>query len=143
AGKQTVLRVGPSAGGRNARDVTVVPVDDEFRLRHLDWIESNRRLVDELSGGKLAYVHLPDTATGGFRNFNRYFFAQTDKQGAVIDERFNHGGLLADYIVNNLAQQPMSRVATREGEDYTEPTQAIYGPKAMLINQFSGSGGDA
>lgn len=142
-GKQTVLRVASSAGGRNARDVTVVPVDDEFRLRHLDWIENNRRLVDELSGGKLAYVHLPDTATGGFRNFNRYFFAQTDKQGAVIDERFNHGGLLADYIVDILARQPMSRVTTREGEDYTEPTQAIYGPKAMLINQFSGSGGDA
>ncbi|MGH8415173.1 MAG: S41 family peptidase, partial [Gammaproteobacteria bacterium] len=143
AGKQTVLRVGPDPDGAHARDVTVVPVASEFALRNLDWVEGNRRKVDELSGGKLAYVHLPDTAGGGFTNFNRYYFAQTDKQGAVIDERYNHGGQLADYIVDYLSRKPMSRVATREGEDYTEPTQAIFGPKAMLINQFSGSGGDA
>jgi len=142
-GQQTVLRVGPSPDGKGARDVTVVPVPDEFPLRNLDWIEHNRRLVDKLSDGKLAYVYLPDTAGGGFRNFNRYYFAQTDKLGAVIDERYNHGGQLADYIVDNLVRGPMSRVATREGQDYTEPTEAIFGPKAMLINQFSGSGGDA
>ena len=143
AGQQTVLRVGPNADGRGARNVTVVPIANEFALRNLDWIEHNRRLVDRLSGGKLAYVYLPDTAGGGFRNFNRYYFAQTDKQGAVIDERYNHGGQLADYIVDYLMRRPMSRVMTREGQDYTEPTQAIFGPKAMLINQFSGSGGDA
>ncbi|MGH8371632.1 MAG: S41 family peptidase [Gammaproteobacteria bacterium] len=143
AGKQTVLRVGPQADGKDARDVTVIPVAEEFALRNLAWIEGNRRLVDKLSGGRLAYVYLPDTAGGGFRNFNRYYFAQTDKQGAVIDERFNHGGQLADYIVDNLVRKPMSRVLTREGQEYTEPTEAIFGPKAMLINQFSGSGGDA
>ncbi|MDE2023349.1 MAG: PD40 domain-containing protein [Gammaproteobacteria bacterium] len=143
AGQQTVLRVGPNPDGTGARDVTVVPVANEFPLRNLDWVEGNRRLVDKLSGGKLAYVHLPDTAGGGFTSFNRYYFAQTDKLGAVIDERYNHGGQLADYIVDYLMRKPMSRVATREGEDYTEPTQAIFGPKAMIINQFSGSGGDA
>jgi len=143
AGQQTVLRVGPYPDGSGARDVTVVPIASEFPLRNLDWIEHNRRLVDRLSHGQLAYVYLPDTAGGGFRNFNRYYFAQTDKLGAVIDERYNHGGQLADYIVDNLVRRPMSRVATREGQDYTEPTQAIFGPKAMLINQFSGSGGDA
>ncbi|MDE2108982.1 MAG: PDZ domain-containing protein, partial [Gammaproteobacteria bacterium] len=143
AGQQTVLRVGPSPDGSGARDVTVVPVTDEFPLRNLDWVEGNRRLVDKLSGGKLAYVHLPDTARGGFTSFNRYYFAQTDKLGAVLDERYNHGGQLADYIVDYLMRRPMSRVATREGRDYTEPTQAIFGPKAMIINQFSGSGGDA
>ncbi len=143
AGQQTVLRVGPQPDGQGARDVTVVPVVSEFALRNLDWIEANRRLVDKLSGGKLAYVYLPDTGGDGFTNFNRYYFAQTDKLGAVIDERYNHGGQLADYIVENMVRQPQSRVATREGEDYTEPTQTIYGPKAMLINQFSGSGGDA
>ncbi len=142
-GLQTVLRVGPKADGKDARDVTVVPIADEFPLRNLNWIEHNRHLVDKLSDGKLAYVYLPDTGGGGFRNFNRYYFAQTQKLGAVIDERYNHGGQLADYIVDNLIRRPMSRVATREGQDYTEPTQAIFGPKAMLINQFSGSGGDA
>jgi tricorn protease len=143
AGQQTVLRVGPDPDGKDARNVTVVPVANEFPLRNLDWIEHNRRLVDRLSGGKLAYVYLPNTAGGGFTNFNRYYFAQTDKQGAIIDERYNHGGQLADYIVDYLSRRPMSRVATRQGEDYTEPTQAIFGPKVMLINQFAGSGGDA
>jgi tricorn protease len=142
-GKQTVLRVGPNADGSHSREVTVVPIKSEQGLRHLAWVEGNRRKVDELSGGKLAYVHLPDTGGGGFTSFNRYFFAQTDKQGAVIDERYNHGGQLADYVIDYLRRPPMSRVVTREGETYTEPTQAIFGPKVMLINQFSGSGGDA
>ena len=97
----------------------------------------------ELSGGKLAYVYLPDTAGGGFTNFNRYYFAQVGKEGAVIDERFNHGGQLADYIVDNLRRPVMSLVETREGETYKEPVESIYGPKVMVINQFAGSGGDA
>jgi tricorn protease len=143
AGKQTVLRVGPNPDGSGAREVTVVPVASEDRLRNLDWIESNRRKVDELSHGKLAYVYLPDTAGRGFSNFNRYYFAQIGKAGAVLDERFNHGGQLADYIIDYLRRPPMSRVASREGEDYSEPVESIYGPKVMIINQFAGSGGDA
>jgi tricorn protease len=123
--------------------VTVVPVDSEASLRHLAWIESNRRKVDQLSGGTLAYVHLPDTANGGFTSFNRYYFAQIGKQGAVIDERYNHGGDIADYIIDYLNRKPMARITTREGEDISDPTQAIYGPKVMIINQFAGSGGDA
>lgn len=142
-GQQVVLRVGPRASGRGAHDVTVVPVKSEKGLRHLAWIKHNRQVVDRLSGGKLAYVHLPDTGEGGYRAFNRYYFAQTDKQGAVIDERYNHGGQLADYIIDALRRKVMSRVMTREGRTYSEPTQAIYGPKAMIINQFAGSGGDA
>jgi tricorn protease len=143
AGKQVVIRVGPNPDGTGARDVTVVPVPSEFGLRHEDWVEGNRRKVDELSGGKLAYVYLPNTGGGGFTSFNRYYFAQVGKEGAVIDERYNHGGQLADYIIDYLNRKPMSRVMTRQGEDYTEPTEAIFGPKAMIIDQFSGSGGDA
>ncbi len=143
AGKQTVIRVGPNPDGSDARDVTVVPVADEHGLRHRAWVEANRRRVDELSDGRVAYVHLPDTTMGGFISFNRYFFAQVGKQAAVIDERYNHGGQLADYIVDALHRPPMSRVASREGDDYTEPVSSIYGPKAMVINQFAGSGGDA
>ena len=75
-----------------------MPVANEGGLRNLAWIEGNRRKVDELSGGKLAYVYLPDTAGGGYTNFNRYYFAQIDKEGAVVDERFNGGGSAADYI---------------------------------------------
>ncbi len=143
AGVQTTIRVGPKADGSGARDVTVVPVADEQGLRNLAWIEDNRRKVDQLSGGRVAYVWLPDTGNGGYTNFNRWFLSQAGKEGAVIDERFNHGGLLSDYIIEVLRREPMGRVMGREGEDYTEPIAAIFGPKAMIINQFAGSGGDA
>jgi tricorn protease len=143
AGKQTVLKVGPHADGSGSREVTVVPVESETGLRGLAWIEGNRRKVDELSGGKLAYVYLPNTAGGGYTNFNRYYFAQVGKQGAVLDERFNGGGQLADYIIDYLHRPVMSMVMTREGETYSEPEEAIFGPKAMIINEFAGSGGDA
>jgi tricorn protease len=143
AGKQTVLKVGPHPDGSGSREVTAVPIDSETGLRNLAWIEGNRRQVDELSGGKLAYVYLPDTAGAGYTNFNRYYFAQVGKQGAVLDERFNGGGQLADYIIDYLHRSVQSQVMTREGETYAEPQEAIYGPKVMIINEFAGSGGDA
>jgi tricorn protease len=143
AGKQTVITVGPRADGSGARQVTVVPIDNETPLRLRSWMEANRHKVDELSGGKLAYVYLPDTATGGFANFNRYYYAQVGKEGAILDERFNHGGDIADYIIEQLKRTPQMVNATREGEPTVEPAQAIFGPKVMIINQLSGSGGDA
>jgi tricorn protease len=95
ADKSVRLRVSLDAAGMHARDVTVVPVADESRLRNLAWIEENRRKVDQLSGGKVAYIYMPDTANGGLTAFNRYFYAQIGKDGAIVDERFNAGGLLA------------------------------------------------
>jgi tricorn protease len=119
-------------------------VASENALRNLAWIEGNRRKVDQMSNGKLAYVYLPDTATGGYASFNRYFFAQTNKEGALIDERFNGGGLLADYVVQHLSRQMLSYIHYRYGgQDVPVPAGAIYGPKAMLINEMAGSGGDA
>jgi tricorn protease len=143
AGKQVVLKVGPNPDESGSRDVTVVPIESETPLRNLAWIEGNRRKVDELSGGKLAYVYLPNTADAGYTNFNRYYFAQVGKEGAVLDERFNGGGDLADYIIDYLRRPVMSFVMTREGETYAEPQEAIFGPKTMIINEFAGSGGDA
>lgn len=142
AGKSVLLKVGPNADGSNARDVTVVPVASESNLRYLAWIEGNRRKVDTMSGGALAYVHLPDTAGGGFTNFNRYYFAQLDKNGAVIDERFNGGGSAADYIVDALKKPVMSYWAARDGMDATTPAGVLQGPKVMITNEFAGSGGD-
>ena len=143
ANKQVVIKVGTNPDGTGSREVTVVPVGNEIALRNLDWIESNRRKVDQLSGGKLAYVYVPDTGGGGYTSFNRYFFAQTQKQGAVIDERFNGGGSLADYIVEYLNRRLLNYIHFREGRDIPTPLGAIYGPKAMLINELAGSGGDA
>jgi tricorn protease len=143
AGKAVIIKVGPTPDGKDAREVTVVPVESDTALRNLAWIEHNRRKVDELSGGKLAYVYLPDTAFGGFNNFNRYFFAQVDKQGVVLDERFNGGGKAADYIIDYLRRDLLNYWTSRDGKIYSTPGGAIYGPKAMIINEFAGSGGDA
>jgi tricorn protease len=143
AGHQTAIRVGKSPSGEGSSVVTVVPVPHEDGLRTRAWIEANRRRVDELSGGRLAYVWLPNTAGPGYTAFTRYFYAQQEKEGAVIDERYNHGGMVADYIVNELQRTPMGYFATRDGRTSTSPTAGIYGPKVMLINESAGSGGDA
>jgi tricorn protease len=143
AGKQVQIRVGTDPNGAGARTVTVVPIPNENRLRNLAWIEDNRRKVDQMTGGRVAYVYLPDTAFGGFTNFTRYFFAQVDKQAVIVDERFNGGGALATDIVEFLTRKLFSSVATRDGGDEVEPQGAIFGPKVMLINEFAGSGGDA
>ncbi len=143
AGKQTVIHVGPNADGKDARDVTVVPVGDEDGLRNIDWVEGNRKKVDELSGGKVAYVYMPNTAGAGYSSFNRYFYSQLDKQALVLDERWNEGGLIADYIVDVLKRFPLSGAIERDGKAIHDPVGAIFGPKVMLINQNSGSGGDA
>jgi len=142
AGKNTILKVGADPNGTNAREVTVQPLPSELQLRRLDWLESNRRKVDQLSGGKLAYVYLPDTANGGLTYFNRYYFAQSDRQGLVIDERFNSGGQAADYVIDHLRRPVWSYWSSRDGQDYTTPANNITGPKVMIINEAAGSGGD-
>jgi tricorn protease len=144
AGKQTVIKVGPNADGKGAREVTVVPVPNERQLRNLAWVDANRKKVEALTGGQVAYIYVPDTSAEGFARFNRYFFAQTDKHAAIIDERFNGGGALADHIVDYLRQPLRNYLTGRsgEGEDMQFPGGAIHGPKVMLINERAGSGGD-
>jgi tricorn protease len=143
ARKTTLLKVGPDPTGANAREVKVVPVEDEKGLRHLAWIEDNRRKVDQATKGRVAYVHMPDTAFGGYTSFMRYFFAQVDKEGAIIDERFNHGGQLATDVIEYLDRKLMSVATSRDGADFVQPQGAIFGPKVMITNEFAGSGGDA
>jgi tricorn protease len=143
AGKSVVLKVGADPAGANAREVTVVPVPNEAGLRNLAWIEDNRRKVDQMTHGRVAYVYMPDTSFGGLTSFNRYFFAQADRDGVIIDERFNGGGALATDIVEILNRKLMSVVTPRDGHDLLQPQGAIYGPKAMIINEYAGSGGDA
>lgn len=143
SGKTVVLKVGPNPDSTGSRDVTVVPVPNDGGLRYMAWVEDNRRKVDQLSGGRLGYVHLPNTAEQGYSNFNRWFFAQVGKQGMVLDERFNGGGSVADYIVDYLRRPLLNFFSTRAGHDFTTPMNAVFGPKVMIVNEFAGSGGDA
>ncbi len=144
AGHQTVLTLGERPRMEDSREVTVVPVTTEFQLRRRDWVEGNRRKVDELSDGRLAYVWLPNTGFGGYTYFNRYYFAQIDRQGAIIDERFNGGGSAADYMVDLMARPLMGYFNNPVGDKkpFTNPNAGIWGPKVMIINDAAGSGGD-
>jgi tricorn protease len=143
ADKSVVIRVGPDPSGANSREVTVVPIANEYNLRNRAWMDDNRRRVDQLSAGRLAYVYLPNTAGQGYANFNRYYFAQIGKEGAVIDERFNGGGDIADYIIDYLKRPQTNFFMTRYGSEFSTPQNQIFGPKAMIINEYAGSGGDA
>ena len=143
ANRQTLIRVSKTPSAEGSRLITVVPVASEDTLRTRAWIENNRRMVDKLSNGKLAYVWLPNTANPGYTYFTRYYYAQQDKEGAVIDERYNHGGMVADYIVNELDRKLMGYFTLRDGTPTTSPIAGIYGPKVMIINESAGSGGDA
>lgn len=127
-----------------ARKVTVVPVSSEYQLRYIDWVEENRKKVDQLSGGKLAYVYIPNTGGGGFTSFNKYYFSQQDKKGVILDERNNGGGSAADYMIDIMAREPFGYFNSKANDNrpWTTPIAGIWGPKVMIINERAGSGGD-
>jgi tricorn protease len=141
--QQTVLNINSKPQFEGSWRENVKPVRSENALRQRAWVEDNRRIVDSLSNGQLAYVWVPNTSKQGLVSFNRYFFAQQDKKGAVIDERFNGGGLLDDYMVD-LMTRSLRAAYTNEvpdGKPGILPS-GILGPKVLLINEMSGSGGD-
>ncbi|HLK69718.1 MAG TPA: PDZ domain-containing protein [Bryobacteraceae bacterium] len=144
ANHQTVLTVNSRPSMEGARQVTVLPTANEQGLRTRAWVEANRRLVDKLSNGQLAYVYVPSTGQPGYASFNRYFFAQQDKQGVVVDERYNSGGSAADYIIDVLEREFDGYFNNVAGDRYpfTSPSAGIWGPKVMIINEMAGSGGD-
>jgi tricorn protease len=141
--RQTVLHLNKTPDFEGAWKEIVKPIGSENALRQRAWVEDNRRMVDKLSNGRLAYVWVPNTGGPGFVSFNRYYFAQQDKEGAVIDERFNGGGLLDDYMVD-LMTRTLRAAVTNEapnGAALRLPA-GILGPKVLLINELAGSGGD-
>lgn len=142
AGKQVRILVNQRPDTIGAKEYTIVPTDTEVNLRNINWVENNRRKVDELSNGKLAYVYMPNTGGDGYTYFNRYYFSQLDKKGVIIDERFNGGGSAADYVIDLLNRDLLNYWGTREGQPMTTPGNAIFGPKAMITNGYAGSGGD-
>ena len=142
AGKLVQLRVGPNSDGKDSRLVTVVPIGNESSLRNRDWVEGNLRKVHDATGGRAAYVYVPNTTTAGHTYFKRYFFPQADKDAIIIDERFNGGGQIADYYIDLLRRPFVAYWATRYGTDLKSPLASIQGPKVMLIDETAGSGGD-
>ncbi|MCC1484207.1 S41 family peptidase [Winogradskyella immobilis] len=144
AGREITITVNSTPSKTGARTVLIQPVGSERGLRTIDWVENNRRKVDELSNGKLAYVYVPNTSPAGFTSFNRYYFSQQDKKGVVIDERNNGGGSAADYMIDIMSRELFGYFNSKANDNrpWTTPMAGIWGPKVMLINERAGSGGD-
>ena len=143
ADKEVVLRIAADATGTQSREVTVVPIGYEWDLRSFAWADENRRKVDRLTGRRVGYIYLPNTGAAGLAAFDRYFFAQADKEAVIIDERSNAGGALPDYFMNVLGQRLRALGTPRDGQGGSVPYSIIRGPKVMITNQHAFSGGDA
>jgi len=142
-GKQTTLTVVGSANDPHPRTYTVKPIDNEASLRYVAWVSANREKVAKATGGKIAYIHVPDTAIHGMQEFSKGYFPQVDKDGIIVDERFNGGGFVPDFFVERLERTTWTYWSQRDGEAVRTPTTAIDGPKCILANEYAGSGGDA
>ncbi len=143
AGETVALTVNSTPSMEGARQVLVKTLKSEDRLRYLEWVEANRRRVDEATAGKVGYVYVPNTGLDGQTELVRQFMAQFAKDGLIVDERFNGGGQIPDRFIELLNRPPLAFWAVRNGRDWRWPPVANFGPKVMLINGWSGSGGDA
>lgn len=145
AGTAVMLKVNSQPNLQGARDVLVETLNagQERRLRHLEWIETNRKKVEQLSNGDLGYMYMPNTGGDGQTELLRQFYAQIDKKGFIIDERFNAGGQLGDRFIEMLNRPNLYNIAWRNADVSRIPGKGNDGPKAMLINGWAGSGGDA
>jgi tricorn protease len=140
--KQVSVTLSRDGTAKAAHTAVVIPIASETGLRQWEWVQHNRDYVDSHSGGRVAYVYLPDTADGGFTFFNRMFFAESDKEALIVDDRRNSGGQAANYVLEMLSRKYLSGWKDRDGLIFNTPAAAIYGPKVMLIDQDAGSGGD-
>jgi tricorn protease len=140
---EVILTVNDQPTFDGARDVLVETLGSEARLRNLAWIEANRRKVDKATGGRVGYIYVPDTGRGGQSELYRMFVPQYSKDGLIVDERFNDGGQIPDRFVELLNRPLYNLWAVRSGKDWQTPFVSQIGPKVMLINAWSGSGGDA
>lgn len=143
AGKTVELTLGDRPDFENTRTVIVEPLSSETRLRHLAWIEKNRKEVEDKSGGKIGYIYVPSTGIDGQNELVRQFYAQWNKEGLIVDERFNNGGQIPDRFIELLNRKPLAYWSVRDGKNWQSPRVAHFGSMAMLINGWSGSGGDA
>jgi tricorn protease len=142
-GKATRITVGSSPNDRRSRTYTVTPVASEATLRYTAWVAANREKVAKATGGRIAYIHVPNTAMDGIREFTRQYYPQVDREGIIVDERFNGGGFIPDFFVERLRRTAWAYWSSRDGAGFRTPPTAIDGPKCILINQYAGSGGDA
>ena len=143
-GKTVVLKISTSGNAEDAKEVIIncLSAGQEGNIRYLDWIEQNRLMVEKLSDGKLGYVYMTNTAGRGQLDLVKMYYGQLDKEGFIIDERFNGGGQLADRFLELMTRPVIYNLYWRHGKSHTFPIKANTGPMGMLINGWAGSGGD-
>ncbi|MCK4226655.1 PDZ domain-containing protein, partial [candidate division WOR-3 bacterium] len=142
--KQIRITVNSKPSIKDARVIKIKPidVDGEEELRYLDWVENNRKKVEKATNGKIGYIHVPNTAMWGLKEFGKYFFAQRDKEGLIIDVRYNGGGWSPMMFMDYLTQTPLSIFIPRYGEPHMDPFAKFRGNMVCLTNEYAGSGGD-
>ncbi len=140
-GRTVVLTVNSTPSDTGARTVRVRPVADESAIRYTEWVESNRKMVEKLGGGRIGYFHVTNTSTDGAVGIIKGFYGNTDKEALLVDERYNGGGFIQPWFVDTLARTTKARIVDRNGVDWNDAV-SIEGPKALLINGYAGSGGD-
>ena len=142
-GKTVEMQIAPGGDARNARTVRVKTIESETNLRYLDWVQSRRRMVEQGSNGRIGYIHVPNTAVEGSRELFRGLLAYASRDALIIDDRYNGGGFIPDRLIELLARTPLNYWKVRGLEPGATPLLSHRGPKAMLINGLSSSGGDA
>jgi len=142
AGKEVVLTVNKQPSKEGARDVVVTPLGSEGDLRYADWVRRNREYVASKTGGRIGYIHIPDMWKDGLIQFNTWFYPQLDKEGMVVDARWNGGGAVSEMIVERLRRRVISFDRARGGGVSTYPAAVLNGPFVVLTNEFAGSDGD-
>ena len=143
AGKIVTLKINNKPSPDGAWEINVKPSGNENGVRYLAWIAANRKRVEAATGGRIGYMHVPDTSIPGVIEIDKAFNAQLDKDGIIVDERDNSGGQIPDFYTEKLKRQLLALVAPRDTKDVPWPPVAIYGPKIMVVNELAGSGGDA
>ena len=141
-GQTVTLTVADDAAGTGRHDVTVNTLHDELTIRQDDWIKRNREYVTKASGGKIGYVYLDDMGSNGMKQFIDQFYPQIDKQGLIIDDRFNGGGFIDQILLERLRRVLAGMTTNRESALATDPPVLSWSYKACLINEYSASDGD-
>ena len=141
ADKIITLKINDKPSAQGAWDILVKTIGSEGTLRYLNWVETNRRKVDQATGGRVAYMHVPDTSSLGVVMFDKYFAGQLGRDGLIVDERYNHGGWSPDFYTEKLGRRVLLALSPRDGKEFV-PQAGYFGPKIMLVNERAGSGGD-
>jgi tricorn protease len=142
AGKVVTLKVNSKPSEEGAWEINVTPSGSEAGLRYVDWVESTRKKVEQATGGRVGYMHVPNTSIQGLISFDKYLVAQSNKDALIVDERYNGGGMIPDFFTEKLQRRLLAFVAPRDTKDIPWPPIGVRGPKVMIVNELAGSGGD-